>query len=143
LVLRHPGSCRGRLPGVEAVHQRCPHAGPGDLSTPSADAGNTSGGPRMGSTPADTQREITRLPGDMAAALDEMEKRVRGGLRGIATSEAKITSVRARDDAVATARENPTLLGVGGVVVAGAVAYGVFSLINGLRQRGKPQSKLK
>jgi hypothetical protein len=72
----------------------------------------------------------------MTAAIEEVERRLRGGLRGVATTEARITSVRG-------ARENPTLLGVAGVVAAGAVVYGAYSLINGMRQRKQPQNRLK
>jgi len=90
----------------------------------------------MGATPADTEREINRLRGDMGAAIEEVERRLRGGLRGVATTEARITTVRG-------ARENPTLVGVAGVVVAGAVAYGAFAVINRARERGKPQNRLK
>jgi len=97
----------------------------------------------MGETPADTEREITHLRGDMTAALEEIEGRLRGGLRSVATTEARITSVRATEDAVERARQNPTLLGVAGVVAAGAVAYGVYALINGRRERNKPQNRLK
>jgi hypothetical protein len=97
----------------------------------------------MGATPEDTEREITELRGDMTAALNEVESRLRGGLRGVASAEARITSVRAGEDVVTRARDNPTLLGVAGVVVAGAVAYGVYSLIAGKRERKKPQNRLK
>ena len=100
----------------------------------------------MGATPEDTEREISRLRGDMSAALEEVERRFRGGLRSAATAEARISSRRAGEGAVARARQNPTLLGVAGVLVAGAVAYGTFTLINGLRElreRNKPQSRLK
>jgi len=97
----------------------------------------------MAAGPEDTEREIVRLRGDMTAAVAEVERRFRGGLRGVATAEARITSGRARDDAIATARENPTLLGVAGVVVAGAVAYGAYALVSGLRERQKPQNRLK
>ena len=90
----------------------------------------------MGATPADTEREINRLRGDMGAAIEEVERRLRGGLRGVATTEARITTVRG-------ARENPTLVGVAGVVVAGAVAYAAFAVINRARERGKPQNRLK
>ncbi len=58
----------------------------------------------MGTTPADTEREITHLRGDMTAALDEVERRLRGGLRGVAGAEARITSTRARDDITHRAR---------------------------------------
>ena len=90
----------------------------------------------MGANPADTQREITRLRGDMTAALDEVERRVRGGFKGVASTEARISTTRA-------ARDNPTLLGVAGVVVVGAVAYGAYALVSGARQRNKPQARLK
>ena len=97
----------------------------------------------MGATPADTEREINNLRGDMTAAIGEVERRLRGGLRGVATAEARISSVRAGEDALSRARENPTLLGVAGVVAAGAVAYGAYTLINGMRQRNKPANRLK
>jgi len=92
----------------------------------------------MGATPEDTQREIVRLRGDMSAALEEFERRFRGGLRGAATTEARISGVRAGEDALTRARENPTLLGVAGVVVAGAVAYGAYALVSGGRKQQKP-----
>jgi hypothetical protein len=97
----------------------------------------------MGETPADTEREINRLRGDMSAALDEVEKRLKGGLRSVASSEARIGSLRTAEDVVERARQNQSLLGVAGVVAAGAVAYGAYALINGLRQRNKPQNRLK
>ena len=87
----------------------------------------------MGATPEDTQREISRLRADMSAALEEVERRIRGGLRGAASTETRIGGVRAGEDAIKRARENPTLLGVAGVVAAGAMAYGVFALINALQ----------
>jgi hypothetical protein len=97
----------------------------------------------MGATPEDTQREISRLRGDMSAAIEEVERRFRSGLRGAASAEARISSVRAGEDAIRRARENPTLLGVAGVVAAGAMAYGAFALINGLRERNKPRNRLR
>lgn len=97
----------------------------------------------MGAKPEDTQREIDRLRGDMSAAVEEVERRLRGGLRGIATAEARVTTARAGEDVVARARENPTLLGVAGVVAAGAVAYGAYAVIHGMRERSKPQNRLK
>src|SRR2546423_2211227 len=97
----------------------------------------------MGTTPARTQREIADLRGDMSAALDEFERRLRGGVRGLASTEARISSTRARDDAVQRVRENPTLLGVAGVVAAGAVAYGLYAIVAGRRERQRPTSRLK
>jgi hypothetical protein len=96
--------------------------------------------------PADTEREIGRLRGDMSAALEEVERRLRGGLRGIAGSEARISTGRASQEAFARverARDNPTLLGVAGVVVAGAVGYGIYAAIRGARSRNKPTNRLK
>jgi hypothetical protein len=90
----------------------------------------------MAATPADTEREINRLRDDMTSAIGEVERRLRGGLRGVAMTEARITGVRG-------ARDNPTLVGVAGMVAAGAVAYGAYALINGMRQRNKPQNRLK
>jgi hypothetical protein len=97
----------------------------------------------MGAKPEDTERQIGQLRADMSAAIDEVERRLRGGLRGVATAEARITSLRTGQEALAQARANPTALGIGGVVAAGAVVYGAFALINGLRERGKPQNRLK
>jgi hypothetical protein len=97
----------------------------------------------MGATPEDTEREISHLRGDMTAAIEEVERRFRSGLRGAATTEARITSVRAGQEAMARASDNPTLLGVAGVVAAGAVAYGVYALVNGMRERRKPQNRIK
>jgi hypothetical protein len=68
----------------------------------------------------------------MTAALDEVQRRLAGGLRGVATSEARIGAVR-------TAQESPTLLGVAGVVAAGAVAYGAYALVSRGRRRRGPQ----
>lgn len=96
----------------------------------------------MGATPEDTEREIVRLRSDMTAAVEEVERRLRGGMRGVATTEARITSLRAGEDAVARARENPTLLGVAGVVVVGAVGYGIYAFINNRREARKPQNRL-
>jgi hypothetical protein len=97
----------------------------------------------MAAGPEDTEREIVRLRGDMTAAVAEVERRFRGGLRGVATAEARVTSGRLRDDAVAAARDNSTLLEVVGVVAAGALTYGAYALVNGLRERQKPQNRLK
>jgi hypothetical protein len=97
----------------------------------------------MATRPEDTQREITRLRGDMTAAIDEVERRFRGGLRGIASTEARISGVRAGGEAVERVRQNPTLLGVAGMVGAGAIAYGAYAVISGIRQRKKPQNRLK
>jgi hypothetical protein len=97
----------------------------------------------MGETPADTERQITHLRGDMTAALEEVERRMRGGLRGIATSEARIGGARATEDVVNRARQNPTMLGVAGMVAAGVVVYGGYALVKGLRARKKPQNRLK
>jgi hypothetical protein len=93
----------------------------------------------MASTPADTEREIGRLRGDMTAALNELERRLRGGLRGVAGAEARIGTDRARRDMT----NSPTLLGVVGVVAVGAVGYGVYSLLSGRRKAKKPRNRLK
>jgi hypothetical protein len=97
----------------------------------------------MGATPADTEREISRLRGDMTAAVEEVERRVRGGLRGVARAEARLSAVRAGEDVVEAARDNPGLLGVAGVVAAGAVVYGAYALVHNLRERRKPQNRLR
>ncbi|MBV9578771.1 MAG: hypothetical protein JO057_09295 [Chloroflexi bacterium] len=76
----------------------------------------------------------------MSATVAEVERRFEGGLRGVASAEARVKSGRARDDAVAAARDNPTVLGV---VAAGAVAYGVYAVVQGMRERRKPTSRLR
>src|SRR5579864_2088654 len=97
----------------------------------------------MGAKPEDTEREIVRLRSDMSAAVGEVERRFRGGLRGVATTEARVSTMRAGEDALERARQNPTFVGVAGMVAVGAVAYGAYALINGLRERNKPQNRLK
>jgi hypothetical protein len=97
----------------------------------------------MGQRPEDTQHEIARLRGDMSAAIAEVERRVRGGVRGVTTAEARITSTRTREELAGRARENPSILGVAGVVVVAAVGYGVYAVVNGLRERQKPQNRLR
>lgn len=97
----------------------------------------------MATSAENTEREIVRLRGDLTAAVAEVERRLRGGLRGVASAEAQVTTRRTRDEAIAAARDNPTLLGVAGVMGAGAVTYGAFALINGLRRRQKPDNPLK
>ena len=97
----------------------------------------------MGQRPEDTQHEIARLRGDMSAAIAEVERRVRGGVRGVTTAEARITSTRTREELTSKARENPSILGVAGVVAVAAVGYGVYAVGNGLRERQKPQNRLR
>ena len=97
----------------------------------------------MGARPEDTQHEIARLRGDMSAAIAEVERRVRGGVRGVTSAEARITSARTREELASKARENPSILGVAGVVAVAAVGYGVYALVNGVRERRKPQNRLR
>ena len=97
----------------------------------------------MGQRPEDTQHEIARLRGDMSAAIAEVERRVRGGVRGVTTAEARITSTRTREELTSKARENPSILGVAGVVAVAAVGYGVYAVVTGLRERRKPQNRLR
>jgi hypothetical protein len=79
----------------------------------------------------------------MSAAIAEVERRVRGGVRGVTTAEARVTSTRTREELATKARENPSILGVAGVVAVAAVGYGVYAAVNGLRQRQKPQNRLR
>src|SRR5438094_341951 len=79
------GSCGAssrRFRSLQAVCSTRHQPGYVDLATAPSHAGNAQGGPRMGATPADTEREINRLRGDMSAAIEEVERRLRGGLRG-------------------------------------------------------------
>ena len=97
----------------------------------------------MGATTEDTQREIAELRGDMSAAIAEVERRVRGGVRGVAGAEARVTSARTREELATKARENPSILGVVGVVAVAAVGYGVYALVSASRERSKPQNRLR
>ncbi|HYW90761.1 MAG TPA: hypothetical protein VFB50_23530 [Chloroflexota bacterium] len=97
----------------------------------------------MGSTPADTRLEIDRLRGDLTAALDEVERRLRGGFRGVASTEARITGARAREDLSQRARQHPTLLGVVGVVAVGALGYGLYSVLKSRQESARPQSAIR
>lgn len=97
----------------------------------------------MGARPEDTQHEIATLRGDMSAAIAEFERRLRGGLRGVASAEARVTSARTREDLASRARENPSLLGVAGVVAVAAVGYGLYAAVSGVRNRQKPQNRLR
>ena len=97
----------------------------------------------MGQRPEDTQHEIARLRGDMSAAIAEVERRVRGGVRGVSSAEARITSARTRDELAGRARENPGIVGVASVVALAAIGYGVYALVNTARERQKPQNRLR
>ncbi len=97
----------------------------------------------MGATPADTEREIGRLRGDMTDALAELQRRLEGGVRGIAGAEARISTARTQRQLTAQARDNPTLLGVAGVVVVGAIGYGIYAAVKRSREQAKPQNRLK
>jgi len=79
----------------------------------------------------------------MTAALDELRRRVGGGVRGIAGAEARISTTRAQQQLTEQARDNPTLLGVAGVVIVGAVAYSIYAAIRNARERNKHRSRLK
>lgn len=97
----------------------------------------------MGATPADTEQEITRLRGDMSAALEEVQRRLRGGLRSVASAEARISTVRTQRQLTDQARDNPTLLGVAGVVVVTAIGCGIVVAIRRASERNKPSNRLK
>jgi hypothetical protein len=79
----------------------------------------------------------------MKAALAELERRVASGWRGVAGAEARISATRTPRQLTEQARDNPTLLGVAGVVVVGAIGYGIFAAVRGARERDKPQNRLK
>jgi hypothetical protein len=97
----------------------------------------------MAATPADTEREIGRLRGDMTDALAELQRRLKGGVRGIAGAEARISTSRTQRQLTEQARDNPTLLGVAGVVVVGAIGYSIYAAIKRSREQSKPQNRLK
>jgi hypothetical protein len=90
----------------------------------------------MGATPEDTKREIDGLRDDMTAAIDELERRLRGGLSSVQSGE--VLSV-----AESTAADKPTLLGVVGVVAVAAVGYGVYAGISRWRASRTPEGRIK
>jgi hypothetical protein len=96
----------------------------------------------MGSTAADTQTDIVRLRDDMTATVDEIERRVTGGLKTAARAEAKITSPRMRRELVDQARQKPPLLGGAGALLVAAFGYGVYSAMNRTFERQKPRHRL-
>ena len=87
----------------------------------------------MGATPADTQRQIAQLRDDMTAALAEIERRVRGGLRGVAKVESRLGAAATGEDVAERARENPTLLGVAGVCIIGHGSSNARAMVNAIR----------
>jgi hypothetical protein len=97
----------------------------------------------MAETAADTQHEIGELRGDMNAVLDEVEHRLRGGLRGVASVETRITSRRARDGIVQRARENLPVLGLLAGAAVSATAYAGYVLLERLRERQRPRHRIK
>jgi hypothetical protein len=79
----------------------------------------------------------------MSAAIAEVERRVRGGVKGVASAEARVTSARTREEVARRAGQNASVLGVAGVVAAAAVGYGIYSVLRARRERQKPQNRLK
>jgi len=97
----------------------------------------------MGETAADTQREIGQLRGDMDAALDEVERRVRGGVRGVASAETRVTSGRAREQLLRRVSEHQRILNAAIAGVGGAAAFSACAAVAALRERQKPQHRLQ
>lgn len=111
----------------------------------------------MGATPADTQREITSLRTDLSAAVEELQRRMGGGPKGIARSGGRRPATAARAGAPAEgptlseraaevaerAREHSAALSVGGLLALGVVGYGLFALYQAWRERRTPRSRLK
>jgi hypothetical protein len=79
----------------------------------------------------------------MTAALDEVERRLRGGLRGVASAEARITSTRTRDDLVRRARDKPSVLGAAGVALVSAIGFGVYTALKSRREAERPRNRLR
>jgi hypothetical protein len=97
----------------------------------------------MAATTADTQHQIGQLRGDMNAVLDEVEHRLRGGLRGVASAETRLTSRRAREGLVQGVRKHAPVAGVVAATAVSAAAYGGYALFARLRERRRPQLRLK
>ncbi|MBI2755579.1 MAG: hypothetical protein HYX52_02615 [Chloroflexi bacterium] len=97
----------------------------------------------MGSTASDTQREIGALRADMSSAIAELESRVRGGFRGIAGAEARVSTGRAGESVAQKAEQYAGLLTVAGTVAVAAVGYSIYEGIDRWRESRKPQNRLK
>ncbi len=97
----------------------------------------------MAEKPEDTQRQIEGLRADATATLGELERRLRGGVQGVAGGEARITATRAREQLVDRTTENPGLLAVAGTVAVAAVGYGIYALLGRRRESRKPRNRLK
>lgn len=108
----------------------------------------------MGANPEDTQREIDALRSDASAALDELQSRLSGGVQGVMGTDTRVSADRTRQDVATRAQaaaesafeaveENPSILGVAGVVTVAAVGYGVYAAVNRWRESRKPQNRLR
>ncbi len=97
----------------------------------------------MGATTEDTQREITRLRADATAALEELQRRVRGGVQAVASGEARAAGQRARERLVERAAETPGLAGLAATTVVAAAGYGFYRLVGRWRARRTPRGRLE
>lgn len=97
----------------------------------------------MGSTAADTQREIGELRSDATAALGELRARLAGGAATVARAEARITSVRTRAQATAQVRERPIVAVAAGGVALAVLGVAAFAAYQRGQERKKPRNVLK
>ncbi len=97
----------------------------------------------MAAKPEDTQHQIEGLRADATATVDELQRRLRGGVQGVAGGDARAVTLRAREELVGRTSAQPGLLAVAGTVVIAAVGYGIYALVDRRRQSQKPQNRLR
>jgi hypothetical protein len=79
----------------------------------------------------------------MDAAMGELQRRLRGGLKTVASTEARVTSTRARDDMVQSARRNPVVSGAVGLAVVVALGFVGYRVVSDARERARPENRMR
>ncbi len=101
----------------------------------------------MGATAENTQREIGGLRDDMTATIDEIERRLRGGVKSVAATDARVKGRRTGEDAAeavtVAVNDNQSLVAVGGAVAATAAGYATFAALDGWRAGQDPATRLR
>jgi len=101
----------------------------------------------MGATAENTQREIGGLRDDMTATIDEIERRLRGGVKSVAATDARVKGRRSGEHAAeavtAAVADNQSLVAVGGAVAATAAGYATFAALDGRRASQDPATRLR
>ncbi len=101
----------------------------------------------MGATAENTQREIGGLRDDMTATIDEIERRLRGGVKSVTAMDARVKGRRTGEDAAeavtVAVTDNQSLVAVGGAVAATAAGYATFAALDGWRASQDPATRLR